>query len=93
MPTPAGFQTDLTVAGYTSDPLSPPGNSRNRFSNAAFYNSPVFAGFQFNATVAAKEANNNAAVAATVPNLTTNASGNSRCQPAWRRRRARTRSR
>ena len=76
MPTPAGFQTDLTVAGYTSDPLSAPGNSRNRFSNAVFYNSPVMAGFQFNATVAAKEANNNAAVAATVRNLTTNATGN-----------------
>ena len=76
MPTPAGFQTDLTVAGYTSDPLSAPGNSRNRFSNAVFFNSPVIAGFQFNATVAAKEANNNAAVAATVRNLTTNASGN-----------------
>ena len=76
MPTPAGFQTDLTVAGYTSDPLSAPGNSRNRFSNAVFFNSPVIAGFQFNATVAAKEANNNVAVAATVPNLTTNATGN-----------------
>ena len=76
MPTPAGFQTDLTVAGYTSDPLSPPGNSRNRFSNAVFYNSPVISGFQFNATVAAKEANNNVAVAATVRNLTTNATGN-----------------
>ena len=76
MPTQAGFQTDLTVAGYTSDPLSPAGNSRNRFSNAVFYNSPVISGFQFNATVAAKEANNNAAVAASVRNPTTNASGN-----------------
>jgi predicted porin len=61
MPTPAGFQTDITVAAYTSDPLSATGNSRNRFSNALFYNSPVFSGFQFNATVAAKEANNNPA--------------------------------
>ena len=68
MPTPAGFQTDLTVAAYTSDPLSPAGNSRNRFSNAVFYNSPVFSGFQVNATVAAKEANGNAAVAATAAN-------------------------
>lgn len=76
MPTQAGFQTDLTVAAYTSDPLSAPGNSRNRFSNAVFYNSPVISGFQFNATVAAKEANNNNPVAATVRNLTTNASGN-----------------
>ena len=68
MPTPAGFQTDLTVAAYSSDPLSAPGNSRNRFSNAVFYNSPVFSGFQINATVAAKEANGNAAVAATAGN-------------------------
>ena len=68
MPTPAGFQTDLTVAAYSSDPLSAPGNSRNRFSNAVFYNSPVFSGFQINATVAAKEANGNAAVAATPAN-------------------------
>ncbi len=57
MPTKAGFQTDITVAGYTSDPLSAAGNSQNRFSNAVFYNSPVVSGFQFNATVAAKEAN------------------------------------
>ncbi|WP_436542727.1 porin [Janthinobacterium sp. ZB1P44] len=77
MPTQAGFQTDLTVAGYTSDPLSPTGNSRNRFSNAVFYNSPVFNGFQLNATVAAKEANNNSAVPARAPgNSVTFASGN-----------------
>ena len=77
MPTPAGFQTDITVAGYTSDPLSADGNSRNRFSNAVFYNSPVISGFQFNATVAAKEANNNAVVPARAPiNAFTFASGN-----------------
>lgn len=76
MPTKAGFQTDLTVAGYTSDPLSAPGNSQNRFSNAVFYNSPVVAGFQFNATVAAKEANNNAAVTATTRNAISNPNGN-----------------
>lgn len=58
LPTPAGFKTDLQVAGYTSDPLSAPGNSGNRFSNALFYNSPVFAGFQVNGAVASKEANN-----------------------------------
>ena len=68
MPTKAGFQTDITVAAYTSDPLSATGNSQNRFSNAVFYNSPVFSGFQFNATVAAKEANGNAAVPATASN-------------------------
>ena len=77
MPTKAGFQTDITVAGYTSDPLSADGNSRNRFSNAVFYNSPVISGFQFNATVAAKEANNNAVVPARAPgNRFTFASGN-----------------
>jgi predicted porin len=68
MPTKAGFQTDITVAAYTSDPLSATGNSQNRFSNAVFYNSPVFSGFQFNATVAAKEANGNVAVPATASN-------------------------
>ena len=68
MPTTAGFQTDITVAAYSSDPLSAPGNSKNRFSNALFYNSPVFSGFQFNATVAAKEANGNAVVPATAGN-------------------------
>ena len=69
MPTTAGFQTDITVAAYSSDPLSAPGNSKNRFSNAVFYNSPVISGFQFNATVAAKEANNNDAVPATAANF------------------------
>jgi predicted porin len=58
LPTPAGFYTDLTVAGYTSDPLSLAGNSNNRFSNAVFYNTPSFSGFQFNGAVATKEANN-----------------------------------
>jgi hypothetical protein len=43
MPAVAGYQTDLQVAGYTTDPMSPVGNSRNRFSNAVFYNSPVVA--------------------------------------------------
>ena len=57
LPSPAGFYTDLTVAGFTSDPLSPAGNSNNRFSNALFYNSPEFSGFQINTAVATKEAN------------------------------------
>ena len=60
MPAVAGYQTDLQVAGYTSDPMSVAGNSLNRFSNAVFYNSPVIGGvFQLNVTVATKEANNN----------------------------------
>ncbi|MES2152712.1 MAG: porin [Pseudomonadota bacterium] len=62
LPTPAGFQTDLTVAGYTSDPLSPAGNSTNRFSNALFYNSPEVNGFQLNTTIGTKEANGGVAV-------------------------------
>ncbi|MRW86419.1 porin [Pseudoduganella sp. FT26W] len=60
MPAVAGYQTDLQVAGYTSDPMSVAGNSLNRFSNAVFYNSPVVANiFQLNLTVASREANNN----------------------------------
>jgi len=62
MPTPAGFQTDLQVAGYVStfgsgsDPLGPTGNSGNRFANSAFYNSPVLGNiFQINTTVGTKE--------------------------------------
>ncbi|MES2260047.1 MAG: porin [Pseudomonadota bacterium] len=55
-PTAAGFQTDLAIAGYTSDPLSPAGNSRNRISNAVFYNSPVMSGLQVNLSYATKEA-------------------------------------
>ncbi|MES2758148.1 MAG: porin [Pseudomonadota bacterium] len=60
VPSPAGFQTDLTVAGYTSDPLGPLGNSTNRFSNAMWYNSPEFSGFQINTAIATKEANSGA---------------------------------
>ncbi|MDY0973800.1 porin [Massilia sp. CFBP9012] len=59
-PTPAGFQTDLTIAGFTSDPLGPVGNSTNRMSNGLFYNSPEVAGMQLNATVGTREANGGA---------------------------------
>lgn len=63
MPAVAGYQTDLQVAGYTSDPMSVAGNSANRFSNAVFYNTPVIGGiFQLNVTVATKDANNNPAI-------------------------------
>jgi predicted porin len=65
VPSTAGFKTDLTVAGYSSDPLSPAGNSGNRFSNAVFYNTPVMSGFQLNATVGTKEANGGPAVTGT----------------------------
>ena len=77
LPTPAGFQTDLMVAGYTSDPLGMVGNSTNRFSNALFYNSPEYMGFQFNATIGTKEANQGAALVgrgtATAPQYAANA--------------------
>ncbi len=60
---PAGFYTDLAVGGYVSDPLGPPGNSGNRFSNAIWYNSPVFnGGFQINTAIASREAQGNAAI-------------------------------
>lgn len=63
IPAVAGYQTDLQVAAYSSDPLSSVGNSGNRFSNAVFYNTPMIADmFQLNVTVAAKEANNGPAI-------------------------------
>jgi predicted porin len=62
IPSPSGFQADLHVAGYTSDPLGLPGNSANRFSNAVFYNSPEYLGLQLNTTIGTKEANQGAAV-------------------------------
>jgi predicted porin len=65
VPSTAGFKTDLSVAGYSSDPLSPAGNSANRFSNGVFYNSPEINGFQVNTTVATKEANGGPAVPGT----------------------------
>jgi predicted porin len=78
LPNQAGFQTDLTVAGYTSDPLSPAGNSTNRFSNALFYNSPEFGGgFQINTTIGTREGNAGPALVgkgtATVPQYGANA--------------------
>lgn len=62
IPSPSGFQTDLTVAGYNSDPLGLPGNSTNRFSNAVFYNSPEYLGLQLNTTIGTREANGALAV-------------------------------
>jgi predicted porin len=62
IPSPAGFYSDVAVAGYTSQPLDPAGNSFNRISNAAFYNSPEYNGMQINATVATREAGGGAAL-------------------------------
>lgn len=79
LPTPAGFYTDLTVAGYTSQPLDPAGSSNNRWSNGFWYNTPanLWGGFQINAAVATKEANGGAAIVgngtATAPQYPANA--------------------
>ena len=62
IPSAGGFYTDLTVAGFTSQPLDAAGNSFNRISNAIFYNSPARGGLQFNAAVSSREAGNNAAI-------------------------------
>lgn len=62
LPHAAGFYTDLAIAGYTSEPLNMAGNSKNRWSNALWYNSPEMSGFQVNLTVATREANNGPAV-------------------------------
>jgi predicted porin len=60
LPTPAGFYTDISIAGFNSTPLdtntSGGSPSNNRYSNAIFYNSPVANGFQVNAAWATKEA-------------------------------------
>ncbi|HEX8788950.1 MAG TPA: porin [Telluria sp.] len=61
LPTPLGFYTDISVAGFNSAPLdagsTPTGSgaNTNRISNAIFYNSPVVSGFQVNASWATKE--------------------------------------
>jgi len=61
LPTPAGFYTDISVAGFNSAPLdsntSGGSPNSNRISNAVFYNSPVSNGFQVNASWATKEGN------------------------------------
>jgi predicted porin len=61
LPTPAGFYTDISIAGFNSTPqdqgsnAAGAGQSNNRVSNAIFYNSPVAGGFQVNASWASKE--------------------------------------
>ena len=61
LPSPAGFYTDISVAGFVSAPLdvNTTGGSpnSNRISNALLYNSPVSNGFLVNAWWASKEAN------------------------------------
>jgi predicted porin len=79
LPTPVGFQTDLAVAGYTSAPLDPVGNSTNRFSNALWYTSPEVNGFQLVSAIGTKEANSGAALigrgSAAAPQYGANAEG------------------
>jgi len=60
--TAGGFYTDLSVAGYSAQPLDPDGYSANRWSNAVWYNSPEVNGFQLNTAIASKESNGGAAV-------------------------------
>lgn len=60
--TAGGFYTDLSVAGYSSQPLDPIGSSGNRWSNAVWYNSPLINGFQLNTALATKENNGGAAI-------------------------------
>jgi predicted porin len=72
LPTPLGFYTDISVAGFNSAPLdagsvvngvvTSAGANNNRISNAVFYNSPVVSGFQVNASWATKEATGGAAI-------------------------------
>jgi predicted porin len=64
LPTPAGFYTDLTVAGYNSAPLDAPGSGNNRWANGFWYNTPanLWGGFQINTAVATKENNGAAAI-------------------------------
>ena len=62
IPTAGGFYTDLSVAGYSSQPLDPVGSSGNRWSNAIWYNSPIVNGFQLNTAIATKENNGGVAV-------------------------------
>jgi predicted porin len=72
LPSPAGFYTDIQIAGFNSTPLdagsivngavTSGGASNNRVSNAVFYNSPVVSGFQVNASWATKETTNGPAL-------------------------------
>lgn len=62
LPSPAGFYTDLSIGGYTSEPLNNSGNSKNRLSNGVWYNSPEMGGFQLNVSVGTREANQGPAV-------------------------------
>lgn len=62
IPTAGGFYTDLSVAGYTSQPLDEPGSSNNRWANALWYNTPVIQGFQVNTAIATRESNRGGAV-------------------------------
>lgn len=62
LPSPVGFYTDLAIAGYTSEPLNNPGNSKNRLSNGVWYNSPEVGGFQLNTSIGTREANQGPAI-------------------------------
>ena len=70
--TTAGFQADMTVGNFNSDPLNTTAADtygKNRISNAVFYNSPVFSGFQANVSVGTKEGGTGV-ITATTPTVT-----------------------
>ena len=69
VPNQGGFYTDLTVAGYNSQPLDPAGTGNNRWANAFWYNSPVVSGFQLNAAIATKEGNGGSLIGRGTPAL------------------------
>lgn len=62
IPTAGGFYSDLSVAGYSAQPLDPVGASGDRWSNAVWYNSPVIGGFQLNTALATRENNGGVAI-------------------------------
>lgn len=67
VPNQGGFYTDLTVAGYNSQPLDRSGTGNNRWANAFWYNSPVVSGFQLNAAIATKEGNGGSVIGRGTP--------------------------
>jgi len=82
LPTPVGFYTDISVAGFNTEPLASgtnafgAGGNNNRISNAVFYNSPVVSGFQVNASWASKEASGSStAITGVGPGTTSYAAG------------------
>jgi predicted porin len=87
LPTQAGFYTDISVAGFNTEPLASgtnatgSGANNNRISNAIFYNSPVAGGFQVNASWATKERAGNAVLNGTGTGTTYDANAQGSANP------------